>query len=450
MTRQELQSIMEYDVRKITDHRFSVDSKSNPSTEHTINRVPKSDLWYCDCGFFHYQLSKGSEKHCYHIDACINHKEDGFTEKEMERIEARHTCPTCATTIFTKDGFRTLKNGKKRQIYTCSGCKRKFSLRDKAFFGKHTDAKLITEALNMMMSGMSGRQVVRQLNISHGVTLSHATPYNWMKRYTGVIKNYTEQMLPKKLSKVWSIDEMALNVRKTKKGPKGYYAWLWSIIDPQTKFLIATVVSKKRTIKEAKGIIKKGHKMAKTKPHYIISDSLLAYESAIKETFKGTAHIMTKAIRDGFTNRPIERYHNEIRENLNSRRGLDNDKSAQKFAEMLQVYHNYVRPHMGLDGKTPAEAAGIDLDLGDDKFMNLLRKAYETEVPQFIKDMDASIKYVDVLNNGKATRVIPKVPLHRNTWKNINDALQKHEFVWVSTEKGGAWVHSPSFSSVLL
>ena len=447
---QNQETVLRYKVRQVAKHTFSVDSKSDPSRDRTINRVPNSKIWYCDCPFFHYQLSKGEDKHCYHIDACIIHKEDGHISKDIEKIESQYSCPTCMTTIFTKDGFRTLKDGTKRQKYICAGCNRKFTIREKGFAGMHSEAKIITEALGMLMSGMSGRQVARQLKSAYKVSVSHGTIYNWMNRYMHVIKNYTDNLLPK-LSKVWSIDEMALNVRNTEKGPKGYYAWLWSIIDPQTKFLIATVVSKQRTIKEAKGIIKRGHKITKTKPNYIISDSLKAYESAIKETFENTAHIMTKAVRDGFTNRPIERYHNEIRENLKTRRGLDNDESAQKFADMLRVYHNYVRPHMGLDGKTPAEAAGIDLDLGDNKFLDLLRKAYEETVPQFMKDLDRSIKYVDVLNDGRTTKVIPKISLKWNAWNKINDALQPHGFVWVSLKrKDGAWVHSPSFSPDLL
>lgn len=27
----------------------------------------------------------------------------------------------------------------------------------------------------------------------------------------------------------------------------------------------------------------------------------------------------------------------------------------------IQIFHNHIRPHMGLDGKTPADAAGIQV-----------------------------------------------------------------------------------------
>jgi hypothetical protein len=39
-----------------------------------------------------------------------------------------------------------------------------------------------------------------------------------------------------------------------------------------------------------------------------------------------------------------------------------------------QVYHNYIRPHEALDGKTPAEACGIEVK-GNDKWKTLIQNA---------------------------------------------------------------------------
>jgi hypothetical protein len=65
-------------------------------------------------------------------------------------------------------------------------------------------------------------------------------------------------------------------------------------------------------------------------PSFIITDSLKTYEAAFRNEFniRKTAHIKTKSIEEGFANRPIERYHNEVRAVLKSKRGLGNDKSA--------------------------------------------------------------------------------------------------------------------------
>jgi len=39
-----------------------------------------------------------------------------------------------------------------------------------------------------------------------------------------------------------------------------------------------------------------------------------------------------------------------------------------------QIYHNYMRPHEALGGKTPAEACGIQVE-GDNKWVTLIQNA---------------------------------------------------------------------------
>lgn len=39
-----------------------------------------------------------------------------------------------------------------------------------------------------------------------------------------------------------------------------------------------------------------------------------------------------------------------------------------------QIFHNYVRPHMGLNGQTPAEKCGIIIE-GKDKWKTLIQNA---------------------------------------------------------------------------
>jgi hypothetical protein len=40
----------------------------------------------------------------------------------------------------------------------------------------------------------------------------------------------------------------------------------------------------------------------------------------------------------------------------------------------MQVYHNFIKPHEGLNGKTPAEACRIELK-GDNKWITLIQNA---------------------------------------------------------------------------
>ena len=49
-----------------------------------------------------------------------------------------------------------------------------------------------------------------------------------------------------------------------------------------------------------------------------------------------------------------------------------------------QIYHNYVRPHMALKGKTPAEACGIEIE-GSNKWITLIQNASLLPLKENIK-----------------------------------------------------------------
>jgi len=68
----------------------------------------------------------------------------------------------------------------------------------------------------------------------------------------------------------------------------------------------------------------------------------------------------------------MERMNGETRDRERVMRGL---KTAETpIIPGYQIYHNYVRPHEGLNGKTPAEACGIKVE-GEDKWMTLIQNA---------------------------------------------------------------------------
>lgn len=55
-------------------------------------------------------------------------------------------------------------------------------------------------------------------------------------------------------------------------------------------------------------------------------------------------------------------------------REMDNKDSAQKLIDAYRIHYNFVREH-GSIKKTPAEQAGIKLDLGQNKIENLIKIA---------------------------------------------------------------------------
>lgn len=54
---------------------------------------------------------------------------------------------------------------------------------------------------------------------------------------------------------------------------------------------------------------------------------------------------------------------------------------------LLVAYYNLVREHQAL-GKTPAEQAGLNLNLGENKWLDLINKAYQKNKEQANIDDD--------------------------------------------------------------
>jgi hypothetical protein len=67
----------------------------------------------------------------------------------------------------------------------------------------------------------------------------------------------------------------------------------------------------------------------------------------------------------------MERMNGEIRDRERVMRTLE--KGDSPILEGYQIFHNYIRPHMALDGKTP-EVAGIKVE-GENKWLTLIQNA---------------------------------------------------------------------------
>ena len=109
----------------------------------------------------------------------------------------------------------------------------------------------------------------------------------------------------------------------------------------------------------------------------MITDGLQSYNEAFKKEFftqknPRTIHIKHIRMSGDMNNNKMERLNGEFRDREKVARGLKKDDSI--LVNGYQIYHNYFRPHMALDGKTPSEKCGIIIK-GENRWITIIQNA---------------------------------------------------------------------------
>lgn len=438
-------------IKRLSKNVFRVKSQSGNGW-YIIRRAESLDIWSCSCPDFSFNLTHvlGDQRRCKHINAVRTLQSAFERENNIQKAERPKICPRCLSNVIVKDGLRKVKGGIKRQIFQCKKCSRRFILGENGFCKVSSDPKIIAEALNLVFSGMSYRNVARHLKLTYGRSWSHVAIKKWIDKYCDTIGSYLNSLKPE-LGDVWHVDEIMLNIKKTEPVGKGFYSWCWNVLDGQTRFVLASELSKRREISDAEHAFAKGNKNANgVQPSYVVTDCLQTYKKAFVNEFNACAvlHITTKSLSEGFENRPVERYHNEMRAIIKARRGLGNDESAQKFVDGYRHYHNFVRPHTGLpDNQTPAEAADLDLKLDKEnplkdlivKAANATQKDIRPEM-YIINQLGKRYHNLQVINEKDCIKFKQKCWIEKQEWREINDILRVNGFAWLSNGKDSCWI----------
>jgi len=252
-----------------------------------------------------------------------------------------------------------VKNGKirEKQSYLCKNCGYRFYL-DGKFVRMKTDRNIIVSALNLYYDGLSLRKTQRNLEQVFGERVSQVTILNWLKKYSKLVKGFTSTLTPE-LSGYWHEDETMIQC-------EGRNVWFWEMIDEETRFLVASHVSGTRTLEDTIAMFKKGYEQSKKRPKAIFVDGSFVYQPAFNKIFysrykaERVELVQKVGIRSRETNNLVERLHGTIKDRTKPMRGLKDQESTRAILEGYTVHYNFVRPHQSLDGKTPAQVAGIE------------------------------------------------------------------------------------------
>jgi transposase-like protein len=206
----------------------------------------------------------------------------------------------------------------------------------------------------MFYDGLATNTIDEHLKNIYDVDVDSSNIWRWVQKYSKMACDYLYQF-PVKLSNVWIIDETMVKVN-------GVNHWFWDVIDQDTRFLVGTHLSRKRTLSDATILFRKCKYRAKNKPKMIFSDKMWAYHRAINRVFysrfadKRTEHIQVKGLTKSAEKNIIERFHGSVKQRYKVMRGLKTTKSAKIILETWgMVHYNYFKPHETLGDIPPIQ-----------------------------------------------------------------------------------------------
>ena len=136
-------------------------------------------------------------------------------------------------------------------------------------------------------------------------------------------------------------------------------------MDTTTRFVLSWDVSTKKMTYDATSLLKAARGVAGFRPRIFVTDGLHAYSVAFGKVYRSCRGLRSIHIRDCHwlkkfcSNNGHERLNGELA-HIPDRIRRIRDPGSHLF-KLIMLHHNFIRPHMGLDGKTPAAAAGITI-----------------------------------------------------------------------------------------
>ncbi len=355
-------------IRRLDETHYIVKSQSR---NDQLYEVTQTDIgWKCSCPD---HQSRGVEcKHIISVKLSFAMRKEVRANLVLEPIGVTN-CPVCGSGNLQKSGIRHNKNTD-IQRYVCLDCGKRFSINVGFEKMKH-NPKAVTAAMQLYFSGESLRNTQRSLKLL-GVEVSYQTIANWIEKYMTLMKGYVDKLNPN-VGDVWRADEVYIKV-------KGNMKYLFALMDDETRYWIAQEVADSKHKHDAQGLFHEGKQLMDKIPGVLITDGLPAYHDAFKREFYSRMYPQPRHVNaikitgheSEANNNKMERINGEIRDREKTMRGLK--KKDTSILKGMQVYHNYIKPHEGLDGRTPAEACGIVVN-GENKWMTLIQNAAQAK-----------------------------------------------------------------------
>ena len=352
-------------IEQIDTHTFKVKSQSS---EKWYDVISTESGFICSCPDSRFRKTICKHSISVEINQGIRKYIEEVKQKQViiNPVEI-NGCKFCESDNIIKKGLRKNKNYS-IQTFQCKDCKRKFSI-NIGFEKMRATPQAITASMNLYFNGESLRHVADSMKL-FGVKVTHQTIHNWIKKYIGLMDNYLAS-ITSQVSDKWYCDEIFLKI-------KGDRKYLYAMLDDSSRMWIASQVADTKYTEDVRPLFKKSQKVAGKKPKILLSDGAKNFMQAHKKEWYSrykenqTQHIRHIHFKNDKNTNKMERLNGEIRDREKVMRSLKTDDSP--IISGMQIFHNYIKGHMGIDSMTPSEKAGIKVE-GLNKWITIIQNA---------------------------------------------------------------------------
>lgn len=372
-------------IKRINKLHYRVRSQSVETKWYNVEKEYGHNIgghvdgeWICECPDF-----QNRHTVCKHIFAVSLSKElrRKIVSQDVAPIVSTPStieCEKCRSDeAVIKDGIRFNQHST-IQRYRCKNCNHRFIV-NHGFEKSKANPKAVTAALDLYFKGVSLRKISDHIKQFYDIKVSAVSILKWIRKFVDVVQPYVNSIQPAHLSGIYHVDEMMVHARRENMD-KGHYQWLWNLMDDTTRFWVSSIVTQRREVADARKVFKDAKtKTSKANTNAIVHDGLPSYNDAFnKEYFQSKSprvdNIRSVSVRNRGLNSKVERLNGTMRDREKVMRGMHKAETAQKIIEAMRIHYNFCREH-STTGKTPAEQAGVKLQLDGNKIEKLIRLA---------------------------------------------------------------------------
>jgi len=229
--------------------------------------------------------------------------------------------------------------------------------------------EIITMSIDMYVSNLSSRKMRNQLKRHFDHKISHVSILDWVRRYTLKVHKFIENQGYNLGSRFYA-DETMIDCE----GRKDRF---WCCRDWDTRLITGVHYSLSANPVEAQEFLKKA--IVKGKPKYIQTDAGMFYPRAFRKLFYSNK-IGGLTVEHRIQNYQTSRIHNyrietvfmKIKDRVLDFRGLKALWSAPILMNAIVIQHNFIENHCTTN-EVPCEKAGVNLRLGENRWLDLIR-----------------------------------------------------------------------------